>query len=292
MSDRRLLVQFLHPGGEHEPDGRGEKGWNTGRHKRKFLVSPGRYLGHDPQPGDGKLVFWGEWEPQSRVVKEYCDRVPNGPRWLYEPYYSLSDIAGGLDFQNTDPFVFGDQFLYTGCLQNTKRGATQLRSLARGSIVLFGSCLDLSRFVIDTVFVVDRWIEHTASDHRRPELRNAVPKTYCDVTLDRWYSGCSPPQYSYRLYFGATPENPVDGTFSFFPCMPETEAPRGFARPTIALEGRVTQNHKQGHKATALDASSAVSTWNTVVAQVQGQGLCLGVRARMPPLATTTAHSQ
>jgi hypothetical protein len=35
------IVQFPHPGGEHIPPG-SHMGWNTGLHRRKFLVSPGR----------------------------------------------------------------------------------------------------------------------------------------------------------------------------------------------------------------------------------------------------------
>ena len=46
--------------------------------------------------------------------------------------------------QNTDPFVFGERFHYTGCLRHTRRGPTQLRYLAPGSLVLFGSCRDKS----------------------------------------------------------------------------------------------------------------------------------------------------
>lgn len=61
MHERRLFVQFIHPGGEHRPDGDGHKEWNTGPHRRKFLTSRGRFLQAGEIRADD-LVFWGEWE--------------------------------------------------------------------------------------------------------------------------------------------------------------------------------------------------------------------------------------
>ena len=59
---------------------------------------------------------------------------------------------------------FGERFHYTGCLQHTRLGPTQLRSLAPGSLVLFGSCRGKSRFAVDTVFVVSDHVDHSARD--------------------------------------------------------------------------------------------------------------------------------
>ncbi len=284
MRDQRLFVQFIHPGGEHNPNGSKTMPWNSGLHRRKFLVTEGRYLDAANQPRDGNVAFWGEWEPQSHIVHEYRVGVPDGPRWSHQPFYDLRGATGRPPRQNTDPFVFGDRFHYTGCLQATKRGPTQLRYLDRGSIILFGSCLGLSRFVVDTIFVVDRWMDHSARDHERPELRREVAKAFGDVVLDRWYAGCSASEHRFRLYFGATPDNPVDGTFSFFPCLPEAEASRGFARPTIQIDRRITATLKQGKKLTLLDSGAvANAVWREVVDQVRAQGLRLGVRAELPP---------
>jgi hypothetical protein len=113
--------------------------------------------------------------------------------------------------QNTDPFVFGEQFHCTGCQQHKRRNGlvqpTQLRALAHGSVVLFGSCRR-DRFVLDTVLVVDRWLDHTASDHR-DVLAGRVSDTYRSVVIDPWYRGNVPEYASHRLYFGATPARPV-----------------------------------------------------------------------------------
>src|SRR5687768_17271748 len=101
VDDRLCFIQFLLPGGEHEPDGGGLNAWNTGAHRRKFLISPGRYLvGNNPQ--DDEIVFWGEWEPESRVIAKIEEPLPDGPRWVYEPYYVPPPSYRGL--QNTDPF--------------------------------------------------------------------------------------------------------------------------------------------------------------------------------------------
>lgn len=282
MRDRRLFVQFIHPGGEHRPDRDGLKRWNTGPHQRKFLTAPGRYLEDGAMRSD-ELVFWGEWEPPSRVVRTYPDPMPGGPRFLFEPYYTPPANRTSSRAQNTDPFVFGDQFHYTGCLQHTKRGATQLRYLERGSIILFGSCRGKRDFVIDTVFVVDRWIDHDRASQQTPKVRGAVSSTYGDVTLDPWYAGEVPAERSHRLYFGATPATPVDGMFSFFPCLTAHAAKHGFARPVIRIDRRITPHLLQGKKLTTLDdPDRARELWAEVARQVEQQDLQLGVHAELP----------
>jgi hypothetical protein len=282
VRDKRLFVQFIHPGGEHRPDHDGFIEWNTGLHRRKFLTAPGRYLEADATRSD-ELVLWGEWEAQSRVVHTYPDPRSGWPRFVYEPYYTLEAGPPREGRQNTDPFVFGDKFLYTGCLQHTTRGATQLRYLDRGSIILFGSCRERRAFVVDTVFVVDRWIDHDRANQQTPEVRGAVSTTYADVTLDPWYAGDVPADRSHRLYFGATPKSPVDSMFSFFPCLPARVAESGFARPELRIDGRITPQLNQGKKMTPLsNAAQARELWMEVAREVGRQGLKLGVSAELP----------
>ena len=86
MGDKRCFVQFLHPGGEHAPNAPSLKVWNTGNHRRKFLKSQGRFL--DPHGSqEDSVVFWGEREPESRVIESIADPLPDGPRCFYKPYY-------------------------------------------------------------------------------------------------------------------------------------------------------------------------------------------------------------
>jgi hypothetical protein len=88
-------------------------------------------------------------------------------------------MSGYRGAQNTDPFVFGDRFLYTCCKQRLRSGRpTQLRYLPHGSLVLFGSHIS-GGFGLDTVFVVDDGADHVTpsgvSDH--------VPNEYVHTTL-------------------------------------------------------------------------------------------------------------
>ncbi len=280
VEDALCFVQFLHPGGEHghERDSRNRKEWNRGVHQRKFLASTGTYLSGGTEQ-EGAFGLWGEWEPPSRVA-EY----PQGdglPRFVHDPI--LEQPTNFVGLQNTDPFVFGPRFLYTNCQQHTRKGTveTQLRHLTTGSVILFGSCRDESRFVLDTVMVVADHIDHSDSDDARL-IGNAVPDDYWAATLKPTYASADSSR-SFRLYFGATPLSPVRGMFSFAPCLPKDGGnPPRFARPEIRL-GEVTSNLKQGRRTTKLvDTDQALGIWKEVVAQVEAQRLSLAVRVELP----------
>lgn len=58
-NDSLYVVQFPHPGAEHNPKQTNRMAWNTKTHARKFLRSPGRYLDRAGALHDGDLVFWG-----------------------------------------------------------------------------------------------------------------------------------------------------------------------------------------------------------------------------------------
>jgi hypothetical protein len=288
MENRLCFVQFIHPGGEHKPDDGLIKSWNRDTHKRKFIKQAGRYI-LDGKVNDGEIVFWTEWEPESKVVREIRNPIAGGPRFVYEPYYVVPDSYQGL--QNTDPFVFGEQFHYTGCQQRTKRGPTQLRYLSRGSVILFGSCESQSTFVLDTVFVVDDWIDHNRANYTRV-LAEAISQCYAEVTMSPWYQdsfaeskACALPNSheTWRLYFGVSHDKPLQGMYSFFPCRPYEAESKGFARARIALPGVITDNLYQGKKYTEQPSLAEMKMlWDEVVAQVQEQGLALGVYAEMP----------
>lgn len=278
MSREKLcFVQFIHPGGEHGPDSPGVKHWNVGPHRRKFLRSRGIALGSAGHKHPDDLIFWGEWEPES-AIERVTSPVKEGPQFVHRPFYSDPPPPGWR--QNTDPFVFGNQFHYTGCLQHTRRGPTQLRFLERGSVILFGSCLNRGKFVIDTVFVVDRWLHHAQADYR--DGLDGISDVYRAVTIEPWYSGSGSDSNSYRLYFGATPDSPVDGMFSFFPASTLQRHPHGFARPEIGLDV-ITPNLTQGKRMNPQSSIADVKAlWTDVVEQVEGAGLLLGVLAELP----------
>lgn len=295
MQDKLCFVQFFHPGGEHCLDAPGIKEWTKVEdgHGRKFFRSPGRsLLDKEAKPAEGEIGFWGEWEAPSETEAVSMPR-PDGPKWMHRPFWSRPESFRGL--HNTDPFVFGDRFCYTGCLQHTKRGPTQLRHLARGSVILFGSKRPRRpEFTIDTVFVVADFIDHARRDYMR-KLAPIVSETYAAVTLAPWYADmgdCTVPESdrSYRLYRGATFDDPVNGMFSFFPCVREDGLNQGFARPVIRIPGVISPKMTQGKKLNPRQSIGEITPlWSEVVRQVMVQGLALGTHADLPRINRTAS---
>jgi hypothetical protein len=269
-----LFVQFLHPGGEHLPMGP-TMPWNIGPHRRKFIRQQGSAI-RGNERFDGELLFWGEWEAQSRVIA-IPDPIHRGPTWIHEPFYRLPESSDWR--QNTDPCVFGG-FRYTCCQQHFKGRPSTLQKLAPGSIILFGARV-AGEFVLDTLIVVrDEGIEHDVGNYRRA-LDDKVPVGYFHVTLVPWYSD---PVSPCRLYQGVTATKPMNGTFSFFPAVPTSSGARGFARPAIVLPGLVSSSQSQGRKFTALASEELADSWRAVVRQVEDEGLWLGISASFPML--------
>ncbi len=200
----------------------------------------------------------------------------------------------GEALQNTDPFVYGDRFHYTFCQQHTKRGPTLLRNLDRGSVILFGSCRSKNHFVIDTVFVVKDWIDYDRNSCLTKVLPHIDP-TYAAVSFSPFWKhnfldpyqevvSAESPGPTFRLYNGATLDDPVDGMFSFFPCLQRSVSDKGFERPTISIDGAITCTLFQGKKGTECKSIGKIKAlWETVVTQVRSRGLELGVSAVMPP---------
>jgi hypothetical protein len=278
--DRLCFVQFMHPGVEHQPDSDAHISWNRRQHRRKFLNGHGNLFDGDVLR-NSQFSFWGEWEPESRVLAEYKRSNRRLPRYLFEPYYEIPDSYVSL--QNTDPFVFGERFYYTGCLQHTRRGPTQLRNLAVGSVVLFGSYME-SRFALDTVLVVGDFVDHERTSYELL-LRDRLSQTYWDVTVRPWYHNATDPDRSYRLYFGATYREPANGMYSFTPCLPSSGAPRPFERPLLHLPGIVNPALKQGKKLNPQpDLPEVRKLWERVVDQVLDDDLALAVGIDLPPL--------
>ena len=283
-NEKLCFVQLIHPGGEPTASRGGI--WNRGDHVRKFLRVRGECV-LDGRLVEGELDFWGEWEAESKLLDEYSSPIPGGPARVWRPYWLNKDNYRGL--QNTDPFVFGG-FRYTGCMQRRKNGPNQLRYLAKGSVVLFGSRVG-GQFVVDTVFVVDYWIDHHADNYRRL-LAGKVPDAYWDVTLEPRYANesgkeswiCLPGEgLSWRLYFGATYDEPVDGIFSFTPCQMSGTSGSGFARPTIDLSGIVKPGLQRSYLLNPQkDLADIVDLWKMVADQVQAQGLAMGVSLEVP----------
>ncbi|MGH9227957.1 MAG: hypothetical protein ACRD07_04345 [Acidimicrobiales bacterium] len=261
-------------------------GCNTGPHRRKFLLSPGRFLADAVRQREDELVFWGEWEAQSRIVARWRAQ-PGLPTVLHAPWWAPPELDG--ERQNTDPWVFGDHFLYSNCKQHTNnkpdRRASALQRLPVGSMILFGSGRG-TRFVIDTVFVVGTVVgtfEPLAAVDHLP-----VDEAFTTCTLEP-LAGYAPhvAASTYTLYAGATIDDRVDGMFSFVPCRVYRDAQARFARPAIDLPGAVNPaNGRSPRGATAGDRrpiGEVVAAWHAVAEQVRHADLHLGIRFETPP---------
>ena len=283
-SENRRFIQFPHPGREHAPDSGDWKRWNptTQSHARKFLQVGGAWLDSGGLR-EGDLWAWAEWEPESLLLRRFDVPGTGKPGYLWKPVWSPKQSYRGL--HNTDPFVF-DGFYYINCKQ-TLEG---LRRLGRGSLIVFGSKKG-PHWVVDTVFVVADYVDHTLQDYERL-LQGLVPECYWDVTLGPTYKGASASSAGVRRFYrGATYDAPVDGMFSFFPCLPAAQD-TPFARPRIELPREYfTQTLAQGARGHALRAeplaeSTVKGLWHSIAAQVQRQGLLLCVYAESPARGT------
>lgn len=311
------FVQFTHPGGEHGADSRSanRKSWNYGRHQRKFLRAKGTVMENGQLLSNQDLIFWGEWEPQSLVTRINSNAQKDFPHYIHEPELDLDaqkSIDGHLR-QNTDPYVFADAFYYRCCKQIKGGKRTQLSYLKKGSIILFGSTIhqntDEAYFGVDTVFVVGDYREYDSNNYEQ-QLKGFTPELYAEIVgigkiveddgetaLLQPVSGscggsCSPSSYTtvestLRCYSGATPEQPVNGMYSFVPCKRYEGGTTGFERLIIHMKdlskfnpnGRelITNNLNAAPKITEIEDTKAVEIWNQLCHIVKEQGLLEGV---------------
>lgn len=309
------IVQFAHPGGEYSLTraeiAAGVKQWNYGRHQRKFICAKGQYvdasgnLSHEQD-----LLFWGEWEPSSRVssvVKTHGTGVL--PKWIHypqlevdkkgkvvAPYFNGKTVkikkkcngkvvvqTVNCARQNTDPFVFGDAFYYSCCKQRKKENnkctytKTKMCFLDKGSIIIFGSTID-SYFEVDTVFVVGESRPYKV-DNFKNDLNGFIPKDYDQIMgFSHWI-----PTDEFVCYRGATPSQPINGMFSFVPCRTTENGPVGFPRMRInqSMLSLISDNLNAAPKYTPQKGNAATAdvkqVWNQLCIIAASQGFLLGV---------------
>lgn len=323
------FIQFIHPGGEHGFDDRKKllKYWNQGPHKRKFMKVQGQYVTDQGTLSEqSSLLFWGEWEPNSQVVETFT-RTNNKlwPRYLHEPYLPSSKKAaiapsasasspciapcseiskkpkGGCatdwdsnSCQNTDPFVFGEAFIYSLCQQwkKDKKGnlhATYLSQLSAGSLILLGSKVTYddgtnkeAAFALDTVFVVADSRPYTIKNYKN-DLAGFIPKDYGYIMGFDHARGPGA-DITIRCYKGATPSNPVSGMYSFSPCQ-EADPKGGKSFPKVViresdgLSSYINVNLTQGSKGSVtIPVSEAHKVWTRICEIVKEQGCLRGVK--------------
>lgn len=277
------IVQLPHPGKEHKPvpaQVGAVMPWNRGDHARKFLLARGTWT-DGTRTDKGELVFWGEWEAQSEVIEIFA-RAAGMPRWLHRPFREVPADGGWR--QNTDPLVFGDQFVYSNCKQAKNK---HLRRLVPGSVILFGSKV-AGEFVLDTCLVVD-----TATPYHAAELVATVADpSLRELVAEPLASSPDDADQDFTLYRGATAGTPMSGMFSFVPCVPREGAGVAFARPTIRLKDVVNPNLAMSARRTAVALDSAADLWQQVVDQVLDAGLLLSTHLETPPRAGEPANDE
>jgi hypothetical protein len=268
-----FFVQFPHPGAEHVPR-TDEMPWNVGHHRRKFLVAPGRYLDEGGQVGEAELVFWGEWEAPSRIERR-SPRDSRFPRALHRPYWIQPRSDGSR--QNTDPWVWGAQMIYSVCKQPR---TTSMRRLTRGSVICFGSTI-AGEFCVDTVFVVASAEPWTPSDVDGLD----VDEAFKVCTAESVATNPDDAYLELALYRGATFDDPVHGMFSFVPALRADEPDPRFARPPIVLPGLVNPASRQSTRGSTvgLPTTRVQEAWEHVRAQVFDHDLMLGLHLETPP---------
>lgn len=307
MADNCYFVQFPHPGSEHRPDKNGKSiAWNRTHHhhnhkpnphKRKFMRFSGEWVDEDGNKQIGNLHAWGEWEPESDIIPEFIpqDGDRHAPRYLWHPYWIRTNAYQEL--HNTDPFIFGDHFLYSNCGQSAQ-SKQSLKQLGQGSVIAFGSGKNIAgkrKWVLDTVLVVK---DSFCYDPRNPRvaLEGKVPDTFLEVTggpLAAWAKSprresasgsCTAKSARLRLYRGATYDKPVNKMYSFFPAKPAGDEVC-FPRPVVCLDDDYFNplNWQAPKGATCLRTPEKLRClWSSLVAQVHKDGLVLGTRAELP----------
>jgi hypothetical protein len=237
IKEKLCFVQFTHPGGEHRPDkGENFKSWNQGKHQRKFLMTDGDFIFENKLTKKKPLLFWGEWEPDSKIINTLEKPKGDYPRFIQQPIF---DNSQPFPRQNTDPYIYGEQFHYCCCKQWRSGKPTQLAKLAQGSIILFGSTINQNTpqayFALDTVFVVDNFIEYNDENYVS-KLQGKVSENYFEITIKSAYDGTFEKQVvenkkpEVRCYFGASFNSKINGMYSFVPCKEYNINTIGFER--------------------------------------------------------------
>jgi hypothetical protein len=250
--------------------------WSNDRvHFRKFIKNYGHYVTglKDSQPTQNDLYFWGEWEGNSifnPFPRADFRILPNG---LHQPFHSTF-IRGS---QNTDPYIFGDNFKYCVCKQKG-----QLTTLVLDDLILFGTVLPkLRKFYIDTVFVIK---DHNPSSNVQMTGGTQYSQVYKEETLEQLNEYLKTPTFtnSNKVYHSKTWWDDKD-YFSFVPCKLSCDN-NGFERLFIELSNQTFQlsSNPTGKSFLSNCQLSSQDLWKEIVRISLEQGFKLGVKFDEP----------
>ena len=306
MPRKQMLVQFTHPGQEHVLNKKERKTmvkeWNYGPHRRKFLKAKGQIVNDSGLSAEQEILFWGEWEPTS-WVQPILKNTGKGvlPAWIHTPFLQFDKKGRLREFkklqivgessciprcnpspqstpipQNTDPFVFAQNFYYCCCKQGT---FTQLKSLEKGSIILFGSTFLSAKFggpcfALDTVFVVSEYRNYTPGNYGN-DLNGFVPNDYGQIMgFDLWKKNLN-----FTCYKSANYQSQVDGMYSFVPCKTLADGLKGFQRVILTDKDLsvITNDLNSAPSYTPCDNKTLKKVWETIRDIVKYQGFKEGM---------------
>lgn len=284
------FIQFFHSGAEHTLTAaerkKKTKEWNISFHRRKFMEAEGQYVDASGNLCSGNLRFWGEWEPASTVHPLNAQPSGSGlPRYLHFPFLGVRPRGG----VNTDPCMFGPQFMYSLCRQSSPKRKSRMSCLQVGSLIVFGSVMNFKKpneyFVVDTVFVVAEGRDYTPNT--AAALKGYVTADYQRIMGPNMGAGTGTHQL--RCYKGATFQQRVEGMYSFVPCRVSDDSDVGFLRPhltvkdmTLLLSGGqkqlISKHQNQGTRIERdLLIADIVRIWNTLRSIFREQGFEEGV---------------
>ena len=260
--------------------------WNNIGHARKFVKNKGKYVSYNEDLINDNLIFWCEWEPQSEIIKEFSIPATEKelPKYIQIPFWDTAERL-----QNSDPFIFCNNFIYAFCHQDNNE---IMRKLDAGDLILFGSKIN-NRFKIDTVFVIKEYIDYNMHNYKN-KLSNLLQKCpeLDEITLKPGSCNPSGNCFDYRLYisvnFGERNEN--NGMYSFFPAQLFNENTiKGFKRPEIDLSminpDLINHGLMMGPAVRYISNKKIIKDiWLEIKKQVEndGQNLKLGVFTETP----------
>ena len=150
-------------------------------------------------------------------------------------------------------------------------------------MIAFGSGKGIAgerKWLLDTVLVVGDSLTYAAPEAHQA-LADTVPEAFLTVTGGPIVDN---EEASFRLYMGATADDPVEGMFSFCPAMP-AHGDTGFPRPLIDLPSEYFNSRSlQAPKRLWRERTSKElrGLWKSLISQVREAGLVLGTHAALP----------
>lgn len=288
------IVQFLHTAQEATPNNELDNiiPWNNNEtHRRKFILSNGKFINDNNEQSESELVFWGEWEAQSEIER-INNSNPNAPKYLNRPFINPAVPNRA---HNTDPYVFGKNFRYIICKQGYFHNI--LTNLEPNSILLFGSSIN-GKFCLDTVFVVSEdKSKYTINNIEALfPLRNQYYHASVNPIYDEFeYNGNAQyedfcrinDQREYRFYKSVNFEErqKYNGIYSFVPCKIYNQQSFIFRQPEIKLDF-INGNQTQGINSKECNEIEIVNYWNDIVNQITNKNLIKGTYFNTPELRT------